>query len=414
MSWHEPEQVTVSLSEGGRLLRFLALSGLVFLVFLDPRELHPAWILFLLLPGLLLGAAWLLGRGRLGGLRLGELDDLQGFSSQRLPIRLHAAIEGQRSLRDLGLLHGDRGGANTTFALLPRLAPEETVEVEGLMILPARGTYDRHQVRAVSSFPWNLWTWQADFELPTDMVCWPRLGSIRALDLLLPRLRDDQGAQRQRSLLGQEFHGLEEWRPGQSLRQVHWRSTAHRGRLMIRINEAERQGVVQLRVLPPRSKVPVGHRHAAYERSLSLAASLCEAMTRRRRQAEVQVVGVRHAFSRRLARGQHGFFGVLHAMTRVELPPPGEPPPPTPIFGGAGFQLTIVAGAGTCVDGASAVLDPLDPVTRRWFRDERVVALQWQAPHGHAALTRTRARIQEAAAWEWQMEAEEEAEERSA
>ena len=289
-------------------------------------------------------------------------------------VHFQAQYHGGRALRDLSFWHGKSGGKSTVFAVLPYLsASEEATTLEGLMVMPSRGRHRNHVIRLRSKFPWGLWQRSAQYTLPTEIISWPRLGTVRALDLLLPRVLEDRGARPQRHAMGDDFHGLEEWRPGLSLRQVHWKSTAHRGKLMIRLNEGERQGVVTIQVLPPRPKIAIGLQGASFERSLSLAASLGEAIMRKQVGAVLQVDGVRGAFRHHQMRGQRGFYQLLNDLTDVQLQDrilPGKTPPPLAAPNGE-FRLVIQAGAGTQVTAAGVVLDPIDPRTRRWFREER-------------------------------------------
>jgi len=396
----ETPLLRTALTDDGRLVRSLAVYGLILLVVLDRGFLPPAIRLLLLLPALMLGLAWLLGRGRLQDLELSELSPMLGFSGDRLPISLTVSNRGGRPLRDLSLRHGGHGGRSTVFALVPLLPGRNQIQVDGLAILPGRGRYHQHQVRAISRFPWGLWEWTATTTLPAEIVSWPRLGQIRALDLLLPRLQVEQGHQRRPSLMGQEFHGLEEWRPGRSLRQVHWRSSAHRNQLMIRINEGERQGLILITVRPPDEHLAPAMRKGAFERSLSLAASLCEALTRRRRAALLRVEGVDGVFQERLEGGQSSFFRILHRLTEVQLRDTKTPPPlPLPALPRGGFQLRVQGGVGTSWAPFLAILDPLDPSTRRWFREERSHALRWQATPSHQRSTIVRQRAAQAGAW---------------
>lgn len=374
-----PAQETVTeITEGGRLLRSFAIYGIILIVFLGFSDLSSAWLLCFLLPSIVLGLAWWLGRRDFELLELGEFSPVQGFSGQRMQVHFQAHYFGRRPLRDLSFWHGKSGGKSTVFAVLPYLqASEESSTIEGLMVLPSRGRHQEHVIRLRSQFPWGLWQRSAQYTLPTEIISWPRLGTVRALDLLLPRVLEDRGARPQRHAMGNDFHGLEEWRPGLSLRQVHWKSTAHRGKLMIRLNEGERQGMVTIQVLPPLPKITPGLQSASFERSLSLAASLGEAIMRKQVGAILQVDDVRGAFRHQQMRGQRGFYQLLNDLTEVQLKDsivPGDGPPPLAMSSGQ-FRLVIQAGAGTQVTPAGVVLDPIDPLTRRWFREERGMRL---------------------------------------
>ena len=68
-----PAQETITeITEEGRLVRSFAIYGLILIVFLGFSQLSSAWLLFFLLPSLVLGLAWWLGRRDFELLELGE------------------------------------------------------------------------------------------------------------------------------------------------------------------------------------------------------------------------------------------------------------------------------------------------------------------------------------------------------
>ena len=78
-----------------------------------------------------------------------------------------------------------------------------------------------------------------------------------------------------RSRSGTEFHGVREHRQGDGLRRVHWRSTAKRGRLIVREFEDEATGGVTL-LLDTRIR---GTDDAAFEDLIRAAASVAHHLT---------------------------------------------------------------------------------------------------------------------------------------
>jgi uncharacterized protein (DUF58 family) len=82
-----------------------------------------------------------------------------------------------------------------------------------------------------------------------------------------------------------EFHTLREYVPGDDLRHVHWRSTARRGHLMMRQNEARRRTPV-LVMLDVR---PGSHDRASFERAVEACASVVTAIERSARPVEVML-----------------------------------------------------------------------------------------------------------------------------
>jgi uncharacterized protein (DUF58 family) len=113
----------------------------------------------------------------------------------------------------------------------------------------------------------------------------------RVRDLLPPPetggldLDRDQPQVRSRIEPSGEFHTLRDYAPGDDLRHVHWRSTARRGHLMMRQNEARRRTPV-LVMLDVR---PGAHDRASFERAVEACASIVTAIDRGGRPVEVML-----------------------------------------------------------------------------------------------------------------------------
>jgi uncharacterized protein (DUF58 family) len=110
-----------------------------------------------------------------------------------------------------------------------------------------RGRYGFESVRLSAEDPFGLARTETVQTGAQALVVYPRL-------VALERLFSEGGAHAQegRRLLlrrpsGFELHSVREYEQGESLRKVHWRSTAHRGQLMVKeIEDAPRDEVVVL------------------------------------------------------------------------------------------------------------------------------------------------------------------------
>lgn len=99
-----------------------------------------------------------------------------------------------------------------------------------------RGRYRCGPLRASTRFPFGLLRCTQVIDRYERLIVWPRLGRLTA------RWRDFRAgghhatrhvAGRQ-GLLEGDYHGLRDWRSGDSPRWIHWRTTARRGELMVR------------------------------------------------------------------------------------------------------------------------------------------------------------------------------------
>jgi uncharacterized protein (DUF58 family) len=110
-----------------------------------------------------------------------------------------------------------------------------------------RGRYAFETVRLTVEDPFSLARAEIVQGEPQALVVYPRL-------VTLERLFSEGGSHAQdgRRLLlrrptGFELHSVREYEQGESLRKVHWRSTAHRGRLMVKeLEDAPRDEVAVL------------------------------------------------------------------------------------------------------------------------------------------------------------------------
>src|SRR5204863_2016220 len=107
-----------------------------------------------------------------------------------------------------------------------------------------RGRYPYRFARAVLEDPFGLQRAEVDVGAGGALLVYPRLVD-------LDRIFSDAGAQTPdgRKLLlrrptGFELHSVREYEQGESLRKVHWRSTAKRGPLMVKeLEDAARDRV---------------------------------------------------------------------------------------------------------------------------------------------------------------------------
>jgi uncharacterized protein (DUF58 family) len=149
-----------------------------------------------------------------------------------------------------------------------------------------RGRYEVGPLRVTLTDAFGL-VERSQLVLPTEQVIvYPRVREVLpppemgGLDL-----DREQPQVRSRIEPSGEFHTLREYAPGDDLRHVHWRSTARRGQLMMRQNEARRRTPVLL-MLDVR---PAAHDRASFERAVEACASIVSAIDRTDRPVDVML-----------------------------------------------------------------------------------------------------------------------------
>lgn len=132
-------------------------------------------------------------------------------------------------------------------------------------ILPRRGLYRFHGVRVGTRYPFSLFAKSRIIEKASEVVVFPAISPV-----ILPAASRDHFGEEALARIGRrgEFHGLREFREGDDQHDVHWRSSAHRGRLMVREFEAESHRRVNIIF----DNIRAGD--SEFERTVSLVGSL--------------------------------------------------------------------------------------------------------------------------------------------
>jgi uncharacterized protein (DUF58 family) len=148
-----------------------------------------------------------------------------------------------------------------------------------------RGRYAFEDVRVELADPFGLENVEIPLPAPGALLVYPRL-------VRLDRLFSETGAHSQdgRRLLlrrhsGFELHGVREYEQGESLRRVHWRSTARRGQLMVKeLEDAPRDEIAVL--LDADAAAVVGE---SFEVQVRAAGSILDSYVRRGRRVVLVV-----------------------------------------------------------------------------------------------------------------------------
>lgn len=136
--------------------------------------------------------------------------------------------------------------------------------------LSRRGRHKLTGFRISTRFPFGLIRKARELAAPAEVIAYPAL--IPIASLLLPSgtslVADRQTSKPSRT---GEFHGLREFRAGDDPRQIHWKATARRGRLLLREHEDDASGSVIVRL---ETVAGLLDETAAFEQAISTAASV--------------------------------------------------------------------------------------------------------------------------------------------
>ncbi len=174
---------------------------------------------------------------------------------------------------------------------------------------PRRGTYRFRDLTLGTRAPFGLIERRVTIPLDDEIVVYPRIGQLtrRWFQLQRQACENRMGKRHDRSSQQEEYHGLRDYRSGDSPRWIHWRTSARRGELMVKEFEQQNEQELALLIDPwlPRTKVAPELREAM-EQAISFAATVCLESCRRP--------------GRRLVLGWTGATpGICHGQASVKL-----------------------------------------------------------------------------------------------
>lgn len=230
---------------------------------------------------------WNLWAARRQVRNLGVSRQLDGLSFAGQPIHLVVEVKNlSRGLKN-GLRLSDKGLFHLLQWLVIGLTGKTTQILHGEVILPRRGPYVWSPVLVTSGFPLGLITYQAHLGEKMETLVFPRVGHLQRgklrafLTMASPYAGHVRGPARRMPSAQADFHGLRPFRPGDSPRWIHWRTSARRGDLMVREFEEHPSDDLVLILdlfatpLPDCAEMNRSVKGEQVERALSLAATIC-------------------------------------------------------------------------------------------------------------------------------------------
>jgi uncharacterized protein (DUF58 family) len=329
------------LTDRGRTL--LALGGLTYLGAwgFGARPLYPVAVGLVL--AVAAAAVWVRVVRRPIGLRrsLGAGEHLAGDD---VPVRLELDVDGRTPPGSLVVRERIAKFGEWEVPLARRGA---ALRGEYLLSAAPRGRYPIESSQVVIEDPFGLERVELDLSRPEALLVYPRLVDV-------DRLFSDAGAQTPggrrlllRRLTGFELHSVREYEQGESLRRVHWPSTARRGELMVKeLEDAPRDEAAIL--LDADSSTVVGEApDSTFELQVRIAGSIVRAHARRGRRTSL-VVNSRSRTYQRVHSLDGDWQRALELLAAIE--PDGRTPASTFLADEAGpaaraLELTVVTAA---------------------------------------------------------------------
>lgn len=167
--------------------------------------------------------------------------------------------------------------------MLPFVAARRSGKGTYRATVPRRGKYRFGPLRVSTRFPLGLVKASSRVKRFERLVVCPRLGRLTP-DWLRELDSDRLGRHEMRRRHGPmdgDYYGLREWRPGDSKRWIHWRTTAKLGKLAVRQFEQQQNRDMALVLDLWEPDEPDDEDRARTELAVSLAATMVDQLARR-------------------------------------------------------------------------------------------------------------------------------------
>jgi uncharacterized protein (DUF58 family) len=155
---------------------------------------------------------------------------------------------------------------------IPNLFKNQPINLSYQTTCDRRGRHTFAQIPLRSKGPFGLFGVKKTLHVPDEVLIYPYYHPLNRLHLL--ETRELAERQTRRVGVGSQVVGTREYRPGDSLRQIHWRSTARVGKLVVKeFAEEDQPSLTVVLDLEITSSVGRG-KYSTFETAIRLAASL--------------------------------------------------------------------------------------------------------------------------------------------
>jgi uncharacterized protein (DUF58 family) len=301
------------LTARGRLA--LALGAVLYLAAwaFGAVSLYPVAVGLVLAAGL--ARTWIQLAARPMRLTRGNWGGSERTEGEEVPIDLELAYEGR--LLPAQVTVTDRVARLGEREVVLERRPGRRLRGRYVVSNVPRGRYRFEETRVVLEDPFGLASAELRLESTGALLVYPRLVDLGELFTETGSQRLDGRRLLLRRATGFDLHSVREWGEGESLRMVHWPSTAHRGRLMVKeLEDAPRDEVAVL--LDAAAGISVGEPpDSSFDTQVRVAGSLIWAHARRGKRAAL-VVNAASVQSHSIGLDDSGLRGALEVLAGVE------------------------------------------------------------------------------------------------
>jgi uncharacterized protein (DUF58 family) len=271
------------------------------------------------------------------------------FAGERAECRVKVT---NGSSRPVTVTAEDRAGAGANTFLVYRLPAGQSITCSAWREFPARGRFGG-PVTVTSGFPFGFLECERQGDASGEIVVLPAHGYAEPDGLrrwVARQVADGSSRQVQRRVTSEhaEVRGVRAYRPGDSLRSVHWRTSARRGDLMVREYDTAPSLELVLVVEPWLPSNPSATDRERLEAALSLAVTV--AVTWRRAfDSPVLIAVAGREFTVATATSEEDMREALTPLADVQGGTTADAPP-AEVFGGhvaRGARIVVSSRSNT-------------------------------------------------------------------
>ncbi len=265
------------------IIRTLVLTILALLLYFFANQTQVGWLYVMsaLIAAIIL-ASFLLNRVSLRGLsgdrKIGDSDYTELFETETVRVKLSIQNSGRTpAAQVIAIEHcplaDPESVARDMEIFIPALPVKESVSLAYESTIYRRGVHHFPDLGLESRAPFGLFLRRRSLSIPTAVLVYPELRRLNGL-ALLDRQPSVQRSQ-PRPGLGTEVIGIRPYRPGDSPRHIHWRSTARSGQLITKEFVDETQPGLTLALdLYPYHPAETESKEVPFEWMIKVAASI--------------------------------------------------------------------------------------------------------------------------------------------
>ncbi len=205
------------------------------------------------------------------------------------PLNLDYSLENGRTFTAALALHlqdelipVDRAVSGTTTVtptvFFPRVGGGSRLRIRWQGIAPKRGKYLFRTLNLATRSPFGLLEREVAIQEEDQLTVYPTIGQLTRRWQIMHREASEtkRGQRHDRAMDQQEYHGLRDYRPGDSPRWIHWRTSARLGIPMVKEFEQQHEQDLAILIDPwlPRNKVTPEQRERL-EDAVRFAATVC-------------------------------------------------------------------------------------------------------------------------------------------